>query len=257
MRLSTRVRTGFTLVEVIAALAIGTILLAAVYSMLEIMMKSIRVGKEAVQSLQVVRGTAIRLQTDIRQNISLLSSAPSVQQSTTTTPTAGAGAGAGAETPTVEAAQYNFCVQGDELTLTLYVSQSPRYSVVDAETPNSVFSDQRIITYTCQSGTGLVRSESMNVLGASAGDPSQQQEVLASEVKSMQFRYFDPVNATWTNTWDGTSQGPPSAIEVTLVVEMPPIPGTAPRPATNHRLVVAIPSFGSPVPPSTTTGGTQ
>jgi prepilin-type N-terminal cleavage/methylation domain-containing protein len=251
-------RHGFTLVEVIAALAIGTILLTAVYSMLEIMMKSIRVGKEAVQSLQVVRGTAIRLQTDIRQNISLLSSAPSVQQSTTTaTPSTGSGTGStGSETPTAEAAQYNFCVQGDEMTLTLYVSQTPRYSVVDAETPNSVYSDQRIITYTCQPNVGLVRSESLNVLGASAGDSSQQQqEVLASEVKSMQFRYYDPANATWTNTWDGTTLGPPSAIEVTLTVEMPPIPGTNPRPPINHRLVVAIPTFGSPVAPSTSTTG--
>ena len=62
MRLSTK-RSGFTLVEVIAAIVIGAVLLAAVYSTLEIMLKSIRIGKEAVQSLQVIRGTAIRLQT--------------------------------------------------------------------------------------------------------------------------------------------------------------------------------------------------
>lgn len=239
-------RSGFTLVEVIAALALGTILLAAVYSTLEIMMRSIRVGKEAVQSLQVIRGTAIRLQTDIRQNISLLSSAPSVQPAPTTPPAEG----------TVEPAQYNFCVQGDELSLTLYVSQTPHYSRMDAETPNSVYSDQRIITYTCQSGVGLTRSESLNVLGGGS-DPNQQQEVLASEVQSMQFRYYDPANQTWQSTWDGTSQGPPSAIEVSIVLQMPQVPGAPQSQPINHRLVIAIPAFGSPVAPSTTTTGTM
>lgn len=234
-------RSGFTLIEVISALAIGAILLSAVYSTLEIMLKQIRIGKEAVQSLQVIRGTSIRLQTDIRQNLSLLSTAPSLQPAPT-------------DSTTPEASQFNFGVQGDEYTLTLYSSQTPQYSKLDAETPNSVYSDLRTITYTCQPNVGLTRVETVNVLAGSESnstDPSQQ-EVLAPEVQEMRFQYFDPVAQTWQPQWDGTTQGPPAAIEVTMTVQMPEIAGVPARPPVKHRLVIAIPAFGSPVQGTTT-----
>ena len=241
-----RRRSGFTLIEIVAALVIGTILLAAVYSTLEIMLRSIRTGKEAVQSLQVIRGTSIRLQTDIRQNLSLLSSSPSIQSQVASS-SASASSTSESDTSTVaaEPLQFNLGVQGDAYTLTLFGSQTPRYSMVDAETPNSVYSDLRTITYTCQPGIGLVRSEMVNVLGGT-GMPDLE-EVLAQEVQEMFFRYFDPVNQTWTTEWDGTSNGPPAAIEITLTVVMQPIPGVPERPPVRHRLVVAIPTFGSPV----------
>lgn len=247
-------RGGFTLVEVIAALVIGTILLAAVYSTLDIMMRSIRVGKEAVQSLQVIRGTAIKLQSDIRQNLSLLMAAPSIQAqlaAATATPPV---EGTPTETTAVEPTQFNFGVKGDQTTLTLFSSQAPQYSKIDAETPNNVFSDLRTITYTCQPGVGLIRSETINVLGSTG--MADIEDVLASEVIEMYFRYFDPVNQSWTTEWDGTTNGAPSAIEVTLTVQMGDIPGVPTRAPVNHRLVIAIPAFGSPIAPSTTSGGT-
>lgn len=257
MRLATK-RSGFTLVEVLAAIVIGAVLLAAVYSTLEIMLKSIRIGKEAVQSLQVIRGTAIRLQTDIRQNLSLLMTAPSVQQALAAqqqqqTPTPPAPA---ANTSTVDPVQFNFGVQGDQYNLTIYGSQTPHYSKIDAETPNSVFSDLRTITYYCDPTQGLMRQETVNVLGGANTDPSQQQEeAIAGEVKSMHFQYFDPVAQSWVAQWDGTNNGPPSAIEVTLTVQMPDIPGVPTRDPISHRLVIAIPTFGSPIP--STRGTTQ
>ncbi|MFT3879743.1 MAG: prepilin-type N-terminal cleavage/methylation domain-containing protein [Gemmatales bacterium] len=251
MRLSPK-RSGFTLVEVLAAIVIGAVLLAAVYSTLEIMLKSIRIGKEAVQSLQVIRGTAIRLQTDIRQNLSLMMSAPSVQQALAAQQQGGGNGGGGGNSDTsTEPVQFNFGVQGDQYQLTIFGSQTPHYSRIDAETPNSVFSDLRTITYFCDSTQGLMRQETINVLGGTNGDTSQQ-EAIASEVKSMQFQYFDPTNQTWVQQWDGTNNGPPAAIEVTLTVQMPDIPGMPARQPLNHRLVIAIPTFGSPIYPSTT-----
>lgn len=260
MRLSPK-RSGFTLVEVMAAIVIGAVLLAAVYSTLEIMLKSIRIGKEAVQSLQVIRGTAIRLQTDIRQNLSLLMTAPSVQQaqaqasssSSSTSGSTGTGTtgGTGSSEATVDPVQFNMGVQGDQYNLTIYGSQTPHYSRLDAETPNSVFSDLRTITYFCDPTQGLMRQEMVNVLGGSNTDSSQQ-EAIASEVTSMQFQYFDPTSQSWVPQWDGTNNGPPAAIEVTLTVKMPDIPGLPTREPINHRLVIAIPTFGSPIYPSTT-----
>lgn len=257
MRLSPK-RSGFTLVEVLAAIVIGAVLLAAVYSTLEIMLKSIRIGKEAVQSLQVIRGTAIRLQTDIRQNLSLLMTAPSLQQaqaaaatSSSSSGTGTASGGSGSSEATVDPVQFNMGVQGDQNTLTIYGSQSPHYSRLDAETPNNVFSDLRTITYFCDPTQGLMRTETVNVLGGTSSDTSQQ-EAIASEVKSMQFQYFDPTSQSWVQQWDGTTNGPPAAIEVTMTVQMPDIPGMPARQPLNHRLVIAIPTFGSPIYPSTT-----
>ena len=252
-----RLRAGFTLVEVLAAIVIGTILLAAIYSTLEIMLRSIRVGKEAVQSLQVIRGTAIRLQTDIRQNLSLLISAPSVQaalaaqQQQQQQQQQGNNNNNNTTTET-EPTQFNLGVQGDQNNLTIYASQSPHYSRIDAETPNNIYSDLRTITYCCDSTQGLIRQEVVNVLGGSSNDTSTQ-EVIASEVTSMQFQYYDPVNQTWAQQWDGTTNGPPSAIEVTMTVKMPDIAGVPPRQPIKHRLVIAIPTFGSPIPPSSGT----
>lgn len=260
MILRTARRNGFTLVEVLAALVIGAILLAAVYSTLDIMMRSIRVGKEAVQSLQVIRGTAIRLQTDIRQNLSLLTSAPSVQQAlAAASSSASSSSGTGSTdtgsstTATAEPGQFNFSVQGDEYSLTLYGSQTPQFSRLDAETPNSVYSDLRTISYYCQSGIGLVRREKLNVLsgGIDFDDPTQE-EILAPEVQEMYFQYYDSASQSWMPSWDGTTMGPPAAIEVTLTVLMPEIPGVPPRSPVRHRLVIAIPAFGSPVQGGTT-----
>lgn len=258
MILRTSQRNGFTLVEVLAALVIGAILLAAVYSTLDIMMRSIRVGKEAVQSLQVIRGTAIRLQTDIRQNLGLLTSAPSVQQalaasSSSSSNGTGTSDTGSSTTATAEPGQFNFSVQGDEYSLTLYGSQTPQFSRLDAETPNSVYSDLRTISYYCQPGIGLVRREMLNVLsgGTDFNDPSQE-EILAPEVQEMYFQYFDSSSQSWLPSWDGTTNGPPAAIEVTLTVLMPEIPGVPPRSPVRHRLVIAIPAFGSPVQGGTT-----
>jgi prepilin-type N-terminal cleavage/methylation domain-containing protein len=254
-------RPGFTLVEVMAALAIGAVLLAAVYGTLTYMLRSIQTGKEVVASMQVIRGVAIRISTDIRQSLALQMSTPSIadlveqaQQANQTTPMTG-----GSTTTTQDTAaprQFNFGLQGDLQTLTIYGNNTPKYSQLDADLPNSVFSDLRMIQYTL-TPEGLVRQEMVNVL-SDAPESTSNPELIAPEVKSLQFKYYDATQPAWVEQWDGTVNGPPSAVEVTVTVEMPPEPGQQPRPAVTHRFVVAIPTFGSPVPPaSPTTGGTQ
>jgi hypothetical protein len=159
----------------------------------------------------------------------------------------------GSSTATVEPGQFNFSVQGDEYSLTLYGSQIPQYSRLDSETPNSIYSDLRTISYYCQAGIGLVRRETLNVLSGSMemDDPTQEQ-ILAPEVQEIYFQYFDSTSQSWMPTWDGTTMGPPAAIEVTLTVLMPEIPGVPPRNPVRHRLVIAIPTSGSPVQGGTT-----
>ena len=248
-------RPGFTLVEVIAAIAIGSVLIAAVYGTLSFMLRSIQIGKEAVASMQIIRGTAIRISTDLRQSLSLMMSTPSVadalaqQNPPPANNNSNNSSNTNNQTTTAAPAQFNFCLQGDTQSLTIYSSREPRYSMVDADSPNSVFSDLRMIQYSLTAG-GLVRQEMANVL---AGDPTQtsQPEVIAPEVTALQFQYFDPNQATWVQQWDGTLNGPPAAVEVTITVQMPDDGTGVVRSPVTHRFVVAIPTAGSPIPPVT------
>jgi prepilin-type N-terminal cleavage/methylation domain-containing protein len=245
-------RQGFTLIEVIAAIAISTVLLAAVYVTLGLMLSSVRAGKEAVASLQIVRGTAVRLKTDIRQSLGLLASAPAVeaalaaqQQGQQQNPPQNPPQQQQGSDP--QPYQFNLGLQGDDSQLTIYASRLPSYSQADADTPNTIYSDLRTITYSAN-GDGLVRQEVVNVLSTSdsSTDSSTTTEVLAQEITDIHFQYFDPIAQAWQAQWDGTTNGPPAAIEVTLTIQMPnDKPGVQAPAPFKHRLVIAIPTFGS------------
>ncbi len=246
-------RRAFTLIEVIAAIAISTVLLAAVYVTLNLMLRSIRMGKQAISALQVVRGTSVRLKTDIRQSLAMLVTTPSIEAAlaeaaaaaaTTTTTTPGAPASSPMQEEELQPFQFNYGLQGDEYQLRIYGTRQPRYSLIDAETPNSIYSDLRTILYTVDPMQGLVRQEIINVL--SGTDEITGMEVLAPEVKDIRFQYYDALTGAYTSTWDGTLNGPPAAVEVTLTVQMPEVPGSPPSQPLAHRFVIAIPTFGSP-----------
>jgi prepilin-type N-terminal cleavage/methylation domain-containing protein len=244
-------RQGFTLIEVIAAIAISTVLLAAVYVTMGLMLSSVRAGKEAVASLQIVRGTAVRLKTDIRQSLGLLATAPAVESALAAASSGASGSGSGSgsgssSSSDPQPSQFNLGLQGDESQMTLYASRLPTYSQADADTPNNIFSDLRTITYSANGG-GLVRQEVVNVLspGDASSDSSSTTEILAQEITEIHFQYFDPIAKAWQAQWDGTVNGPPAAVEVTLTIQMPEKPGIPAQPAFKHRLVIAIPTFGS------------
>jgi hypothetical protein len=64
------------------------------------------------------------------------------------------------------------------------------------------------------------------------GIPDEESMVIAEEVKSLSFSYFDGTN--WLDTWDGTQPGPdgstpvgpPLAIAVTLGIAPPGVEGS-------------------------------
>ena len=68
---------------------------------------------------------------------------------------------------------------------------------------------------------GLIRDETQQLPSATVSvDPSQGgvTEVLAPEVKSLAFQYFDGTN--WTTSWDTTNTSAPVAIQVTMGVKL-------------------------------------
>jgi len=260
-------RAGFTLIEIIAAIAIASVLLAAVYGTLTFMLRSIQIGKEAVASMQIIRGTTIRISTDIRKSLALTMSTPSIVDalaaasgsqsgSSGSTSSSGSTPGGSSSSSTIPPTQFNLGLQGDLQSLTIYASREPRYSILDADVPNGVFSDLRIISYTL-TPDGLVRQEISNVLSG-APELTSQPEIIAPEVKDLQFQYFDQNQATWVQQWDGSLNGPPAAVEVTITVQMPGDGVNLPPPPVQHRFVVGVPAFGSPIPQDLSSmGGAQ
>ncbi len=170
-----------------------------------------------------------------------------------------------------------FVLQGDSTTLTLFLTRAPR----DPATAGSALegtastSDLYRVVYWLPGGEGsplgLARHELGQVTSDEAGeappdvtDPSSKM-ILAPEVKSLTFRYFD--GTTWQESWDGSAAGPdgttpigpPAAVEITL--------GLAPRNSNPeaelqlkyYRQVVVIPTSNVTVQgaqTSTETGST-
>jgi hypothetical protein len=143
----------------------------------------------------------------------------------------------------------NLGVQGDNGRLILNVSRLPR-DVGDGTDGQPPACDLRRITYwLCTSDpVGLCRQEFKPVTSDDANTvlppdiPDEPSYVLADEVKSLQFQYFD--GTAWQDTWDGTAlgadgvtpQGPPQAIAITIDVETPG------QTRKSYRHVVAIPT---------------
>lgn len=162
-------------------------------------------------------------------------------------------------------------VQGDNSRLTIMLSRVPREVFANTDTP-PVVSDLRRVTYwLINSGDtplGLARQEvkvvtSDDLMSTVPPDvPDEQSYLIAEEIKSLTFRYFDGQN--WQDTWDAsaagadgtTPMGPPLAVEI--VIGLAP-PGAVVRPNVQpdlktFRHVVAIPTANGAPQSSNTTG---
>src|SRR5207248_9399089 len=101
----------------------------------------------------------------------------------------------------------NLGVQGDNTRLILQVSRLPRdVTGLDGQPPAC---DMRRITYWLAStGEGLCRQEFRPVTSDEATNvlppdiPDEASYVLADEVKSLTFQFFD--GSAWQDVWDGT-----------------------------------------------------
>lgn len=271
MILKRRRRPGYTLLEIMLAVGIGLLLVAALYVALDLQMRYMATGRDAVTETQMSRGLLQKVGNDIRNSMGLLSTStswreaiPPPQDSTTQQqPPTGMGT-TGQTTPTEETSPFGtsqYCDLrsfGTETTLTLYVAALPRYAGSQSDTPLGL-SDVRRITYAVEAGKGLVRQEVRNPDTLGDVTSAEPAIVLAPEVMDLRFRYYDLETGAWTTTWDGSVNGPPSAVEITMTLQAfninnEPIPG---RPPITHRMVIAIPT-GAPLPdPSLAQGGTQ
>jgi prepilin-type N-terminal cleavage/methylation domain-containing protein len=145
----------------------------------------------------------------------------------------GSSANSGATSAVSDAISLPLSVQGDSTSLNLFVSRVPREAIpTDPNATPQVVSDLRRVSWWLPAG-GLARQEvaietSQDALdNLPPGIADEDSYVIASEVKNLQFQYFDGTD--WQDSWDCTTTGadgvtpigPPQAIAIVLEIAAP------------------------------------
>jgi hypothetical protein len=271
------------LLEVLLAAAIGVLLMAALYVAMDVQLRHAQAGRDLVEQSLLVRALLARMANDIRPSIgpalppssSSNASQPASGSSaaSTTAPSTAGSTNSTTPAPTTSSSgtpSITLGVQGDSSRLILWVSRVPGdlNFTPNGQAAQPLSSDLRRITYWLAGGNealGLARQE---VKLATSDDaiitvppdiPDEPSFVIAEEVKSLQFRYFD--GTSWQDIWDATAAGstgaplgPPLAIEITVGVASSSSNDVTPdsKPTLkSYRHVVAIPTANGTTPPPT------
>ncbi len=243
---STRKRDGYTLLEVIVASLIALFVLIALYSFMEVSLRSASEGREAVERANLASGIIHRIRNDLAPSITPPSAKPKQQASnspnqgaqntnaanatntntsnatTTTDSTTTDSSATDTGTTTATAISLQAGVIGDADVLTIYTTRLPdprNNGSADGDTP--VPSDIRRIVYWIGQSGGLCRQEIpwvtgeqvYNVVGpVSENDKSEKDYLIAPEVVALGLKYYDINSSTdesgWTSSWDGRELGP-------------------------------------------------
>jgi type II secretory pathway component PulJ len=249
-------RPAYTLLELVLALGIGVVLLAALYLAMSTTLFQQRLGRGVIEQSAEMRNLLSKMETDITSQLAPIAPQMNNQAVQLTT---GTGAPASSLTPnTTGPVVFNLQVQGDSTHLSVYSSLLPR-EVYQNPPPSDglpLTSDLRRVDYWLAGGTdsplGLARQELLVATAAEAltvFDPSQVDEksmVIADQILGVEFQYFD--GSEWQDSWDGTAvqsdgktpMGPPPAIAITLTVRQ--ANATSDEATVTYRHVVAIPT---------------
>ncbi|MCA9086217.1 MAG: prepilin-type N-terminal cleavage/methylation domain-containing protein [Planctomycetaceae bacterium] len=267
--------SGFALVEVLVAIALVSLLMAAVYSAMSVYWTTATESFDEIERAQIARSLLREIARDI-QSVTFVE-----QESTSSSEETDD------EDVTVDAdtalASYTNGLFGTSDDLVLYISRpDPSQSYISAQellAPADRSSDSIIIRYLLSSAggnglSGLFAAQNTAASGSFSSDPVQglakmqgdltglstainqgnldlqlaATSMLAPEVGAVSFQYFDGVD--YFTEWDSTAQNAmPRAIVVELTLRSLPNPNSDKPieqtpgylPPTVHRLVVPIP----------------
>lgn len=273
-----RTRAGFTLLEVLLAISIATVLVYAIYRAVAMHYLGLELGRETAERAQLARAIADQIRRDLRGTFTAYQpgSGGAVAGATTSGSTTDAtGAGTGSTTA------YDVPpggIVGDASSITFVVNMPLRQrdvSLLDYASPTTpLVSGLKMYRYWMATETtpgpngerGLMRDEYLQVPDATLGITATPAAVhsIAEEVRSLSIRYLS--DSEWLSAWDSTMTGPPAAVEVLLEVD-PPQAATrgnavAARTPLLYRVLVAInngsgPSQGAAGGSSTGTSGSS
>jgi len=242
-------RSGYTLIELLVASAIATLLMLALYSAFDLTVTQTEIGRERVAHTDLARSIIGRMSNDLSCSLGLLP-----PQSGQVTEDAAASSAAVAEDPmpvetepasatdtsaTGGLLPFQAGVVGDSQQVTLFVSKVPGALLARSSADGSDINAEQVlppglkrITYYLGSNGGLCRQERDWVTATGTGDATaldtsnESEEVLAPEVTAVSFEYLNGTG--WDSSWDGGSaalddsamMGPPRAIRATLTFEL-------------------------------------
>jgi prepilin-type N-terminal cleavage/methylation domain-containing protein len=237
-------RDGFTLLEMILALAIGLVLMGALYVMMSSQLGQSQAGRDAIQEATTARSILTRIANDIVGSLGAVDPRQLPDVAVEADPE-------NPQTMLPEAAtsapQFNLGVVGESDRLILFAGRVPREVLLKGETG----SDLRRITFWLVPGKGLAREEVTLVTGEAidlippdVDNPDRY--VFAPEVTSLRFQYWDP-QSQWLTSWDGSQPvdlpiGPPAAIEITITLGNTRTVEGSEVPPTEYTHVVTLPT---------------
>lgn len=209
---------AFTLLELMLAIAIFSLVMAAIYSSWMLILRATKVGQEAAAEAQR-RRVAVRT---IESALMCVQSFQATQQ------------------------YYTFIVQNGDEPLLSFTSRLP-----DDFPRNGRFGDfnMRRVTFTVEAGPDSEKDLVLRqnpILMDMDKDEQEHPLVLARHVKSFAAECWDPTQSDWSDKWDNTNQIP-TMVRFTLVLGGNPLNNfgdTSPALAVTR--VVAIPSVMVP-----------
>ena len=213
-------RRGFTLLEMILALAIGLVLMAALYALMSSQLMQAQAGRDVTEEALTARAVLSRIANDIVGSLGAYDprQLPDVAVDLETDPEAASAAAA--PDASTSAPQFNLGVVGESDRLILMTGRVPREVMLSG----ARVSDLRRITYWLVPGKGLAREEVKVVTGEEIDviPPDVENPLIIAPVTSVSFQYWDP-QSQWLTTWDGSQPidlpvGPPAAIEISITL---------------------------------------
>lgn len=239
MRVRRTVRSGYTLLEVLLAGSIAILILAGLYSALDLQMRVSDESRIMAERTSIVRAVLDRVSRDLRPALGSKPGLDTVEAPLGDLGEEGA-ADEGAEAAPIEEdlppplPTFGAGVIGDANTLTIFMTRVPDVGELLSPRSDSLVTgesrggDVWQVTYWLASVGGLARSEERYVtspaVAAQAGPmvDDEFRAVIAPEVVGLRFEYFD--GYTWSDMWDGTAPapdgesaiGPPMAVAVIM-----------------------------------------
>ncbi|WP_339731140.1 prepilin-type N-terminal cleavage/methylation domain-containing protein [uncultured Gimesia sp.] len=244
-RKSPRKSSGFTMLEVILALGLTSLLLAAIYSALDLYWKYTTIGHQQVERAQIARAVFQKITHDLHS--------VTYQQQITEEEESSSSSEGEEETIEIQVTNPddaytsgNIGVYGTAQSLVLHTSRPARQPMLISQTAGSPSSQSDLLSVSyflavagseglqgavgdrfrdassLGNGTqGLARLEGDRLAMSKADESAdyeqlaQQSQLLAPEIGSLQFQYFDGTD--WLEVWDSIEYGTvPQAVKVTI-----------------------------------------
>jgi prepilin-type N-terminal cleavage/methylation domain-containing protein len=228
-------RPGFTLLELMLAVTILLLLLAALGVAIDMQYREMAEGRSAIEDSSFPRLLLARMTNDLTASVGPIE--PLSGTSASGAAATGAGSTTAATNPTTTTTTsssgnvvFQIGLKGDSNRVAIYRGRLSRALInppmdSSGNNPPPAGDVWRVCYFMAQNG-GLARQEvqqaTADIVDDLPTDVDDYSKVLAPEVESASFRYYD--GTTWQDSWDGstpgpdgvTPQGPPRSVEVTL-----------------------------------------